>query len=119
MTDQLLNYDRNWTTDDGLHDGGVSTGFGFTISWQRGPAGETGRNGAFLIDVLRACREQLHYFEYGDGSRPVLFSCTENRQALNALDHAISQLAERRSRRAEDGTLGTHTPDFDPPATEG
>lgn len=48
---------KNWTNEDGTHDGGVSIGDKFTISWQRGPLGTDGidrRNGAFLIEVLEA-----------------------------------------------------------------
>lgn len=50
---------KNWTDADGNHNGGQSIGDNFTIVWQRGPLKETGRNGAFLIEVLEACLEWM------------------------------------------------------------
>ena len=91
----------NWTADDGAHDGGVSYGHGFCISWQRGPLNEAGRNGAFLIEVLEACLSQVVYFQSSK------YACDENALAIEKLDEAIDALRSRRSRRASDGTLGT------------
>lgn len=93
---------QNWTNDDGTHDGGVSTGIGYTISWQRGPINEAGRNGAFLIEVLESCRAQVAYFQDS------VFACEENVQVIAHLDSAIDSLKSRRSRREAEGTLGTH-----------
>jgi hypothetical protein len=96
---------QNWTDDQGNHQGGVSTGIGYTISWQRGPLNVAGRNGAFLIEVLGSCRDQLAYFQ--DSS----FACEENQATLDSLDQAIAHLVSRRDRRKEVGTLGTHEKD--------
>jgi hypothetical protein len=96
---------QNWTNPDGTHDGGVSTGVGYTISWQRGPINEAGRNGAFLIEVLESCRSQLAYFQNSS------YACQENVEALNHLDLAIEALKSRRERREIQGTLGTHETD--------
>lgn len=41
--------------ENGNHQGGQSIGDSFTIVWQRGPLNESGRNGAFLIEVLGGC----------------------------------------------------------------
>lgn len=95
---------QRWETPERLPDGGVSTGIGFTIAWQRGPL-TSGRNGAFLLDVLNSCREQLIYFESGQ------FACAENKEALGKVTEAIDVLASRLSRRQSEGTLGTHTAD--------
>ncbi|MGD1941856.1 MAG: hypothetical protein ACFB0G_11140 [Leptolyngbyaceae cyanobacterium] len=97
-----MNTNKNWTTPDGLHDGGCSYGPGYCITWQRGPLNEgDGRNGAFLLDVLGACMVQLEYYQ---NSR---FECEENRQALLSLTETINHLQSRRDRRAQEGTLGT------------
>lgn len=97
-----LTVNQNWTEQDGDHDGGVSYGPGFAISWQRGPIKETHRNGAFLIDVLEACHHQLAYFQNSK------YACQENDDALKHLEKAIASLESRRARRGNAGTLG-HT----------
>jgi hypothetical protein len=96
---------QNWTNDDGTHAGGVSTGVGFTIAWQRGPLNEAGRNGAFLIEVLEACRHQLRYYQMSK------YACEENLKAMEHLDEALFALQSRRDRRNLQGTLGTHQGD--------
>ncbi|MHC5779690.1 hypothetical protein [Nostoc sp.] len=104
-SDQLITINQNWTNDDGTHGGGVSTGTGFTISWQRGPINVAGRNGAFLIEVLESCFSQLEYFQNS------AYKSQENIDALNYLDKCIERLKSRRGRRETEGTLGTHQPD--------
>ncbi|MEH1777151.1 hypothetical protein [Nostoc sp.] len=104
-SNQLITINQNWTNDNGTHDGGVSTGTGFTISWQRGPINVAGRNGAFLIEVLEACHSQLEYFQNS------AYSSQENIEALDYLEKCIKRLKSRRSRRETEGTLGTHQPD--------
>ena len=91
----------NWTDSDGNHDGGVSTGIGFTISWQRGSLNEAGRNGAFLIEVLESCLSQIEYFQSAK------FQCQENADAIYHLEESISYLQSRLNRRKNSGTLGT------------
>ncbi|MGG6281816.1 hypothetical protein ACQ4M3_09620 [Leptolyngbya sp. AN03gr2] len=95
----------NWT-NNGKHEGGVSTGIGYTISWQRGPVNENGRNGAFLIEVLDSCLHQLYYFQESNPE----FSCEENDRALENLKACLKALNARRARRLAEGTLGTHKP---------
>ncbi len=97
-------FGHNWTGEDGRHEGGVAYGQGFCISWQRGPTAENGRNGAFLIEVLEACKEQLAYFQEGK------YDCEENAAALEHLEAAISLLEERRQRRVQEGKWGTSAP---------
>lgn len=92
---------NNWTTPEGLHDGGVSYGQGFVIAWQRGPTGENGRNGAFLIEVLTACQIQLQHYQSGQ------FACEENATAHRHLTQAIAALQSRRDRRIAANTYGT------------
>ena len=91
----------NWTDTEGNHDGGVSTGIGFTIAWQRGSLNEADRNGAFLIEVVEVCLNQIEYFQDGK------FQCQENAEAIFHLEQAIASLKSRRNRREQDGTLGT------------
>jgi hypothetical protein len=95
---------QNWTNDDGTHAGGQSTGVGFTIAWQRGPLLETTRNGAFVIEVLEAVRSQIAYYQDGK------YACAENQTALDSIDTALFALNNRRDRRKQEGTLGTHKP---------
>ncbi len=91
-----------------MPDGGIATGIGFTIAWQRGALNVEGRNGAFILDVLQVCQKQLEYYQ----SRQ--FACEENAQALQYLVGAIDTLESRRNRRDTAGTLGTHQPDEKP-----
>lgn len=93
----------NWTNND-IPDGGISTGIGFTIAWQRGSL-ENGRNGAFLIEVLESCFGRLADYQEGK------FACKENMDAIAHLGMAIQSLKSRRDRRASEGVLGTHEPD--------
>lgn len=99
------NIDQNWTNEDGTHAGGVSTGIGYTISWQRGSLNEAGRNGAFLIEVLKSCQSQLSYFQNSK------YKCEENEKALQHLQQSIQYLEARKNRRLDQGTLGTTKPD--------
>lgn len=92
---------QNWTNADNTHAGGVSTGIGYTISWQRGPLNEAGRNGAFLIEVLQACLSQVEYFQ------ETYLPCEENATAIDHLNAAIAVLESRRDKRRQAGVLGT------------
>lgn len=95
---------QNWQDEYGNHQGGTSTGTGFTIAWQRGPLTE-GRNGAFLIEVLEACQSQINYVNQGK------FNCTESTVASELITDAIKILSSRSERRLSEGTLGTHQPE--------
>ncbi|MHC5824493.1 MAG: hypothetical protein ACYT04_53805 [Nostoc sp.] len=104
-SNQLIIINQNWTNGDGTHGGGVSTGTGFTISWQRGLIKDAGRNGAFLIEVLESCFSRLEYFQNS------AYKSQENIEALDYLEKCIERLKSRIDRRATEGTLGTHQPD--------
>jgi hypothetical protein len=96
---------KTWVNDEGFPDGGVSTGIGFTIAWQRGRVDkdwEDSRNGAFLIEVLEACKHQL------DGYQNKAWACQENTEALAHLNLCIYSLKSSCSRREAQGILGTH-----------
>ena len=171
---EVIKKDWNWSDDEGNHIGGQSIGESYTIAWQRGPLKESGRNGAFLIEVLQSlmdasvawrgpdlvkselitepiavtglgftvyfsaqkeerilvlasalisCIDQISYFQ-----KQPRFACKENEIAIGNLiaatralpdlytmtDHlalSIQSLIDRRDRRANAGTLGTHLPE--------
>lgn len=108
MTEEFEPIDRNWTDEDGNHQGGISTGIGYTIAWQRGALNVEGRNGAFVIEVLESVRWQLEYFNEGK------YECAENTEAIEHLNQALAQLRTRRDRRKNAGTLSTHSIDPKP-----
>lgn len=100
-------YFEHWTDDNGNPAGGVSTGRGFTISWQNGPLGKIGTperrepNGAFVEDVIQAVIERMEFYQ---ASR---FACEANAEALMALSHAARVLDNRtksREARLAEGT---------------
>ena len=105
MSENNLPINQNWVDADGNPDGGISTGIGFTIHWQRGALDKAGRNGAFLIEVLHSCRHQIETYQSGR------FACRENADALNALNTCIEELESRKNRRQIQGVLGTHETD--------
>ena len=96
--------DINWTTPEGNHDGGISTGIGYTIAWQRGASTEGGRNGAHIIEVVESCLSQMRYLNTSK------FACKENAIAITHLEQALEAMKERRDRRRNEGTLGTTNP---------
>lgn len=91
---------KDWSNPDGTHAGGVAYGPGFCVSWQHGSLSD-GRNGAFLIEVLEACRLQLAYHQDSK------FKSQENEDALKHINAAIAALQSRRDRRLAEGKLGT------------
>jgi hypothetical protein len=102
-------YADHWLDSDGNPAGGVSTGRGFTLSWQNGPLGQLGTptrrepNGCFVEDVLQAVIGRLEFYQ---ASR---FACAENAEALAALGVAAEAL-ERRTRDREARIVeGTYT----------
>lgn len=92
---------KNWTNPDGTHAGGTFSDTGVTIAWQRGPISKEGdQNGALLLTVLGACKDQLEYFQDSK------FACEENQEALDHLSACMGVLERRRDRRKAEGTLG-------------
>ena len=101
-------YFEHWVDGDGNPAGGVSTGRGFTISWQNGPLGKIGTpgrqepNGAFVEDIIQAVIERIKFYQ---DSR---FNCAENAAALVALEEAARALDARTKRREMQLVEGTH-----------
>ena len=100
-------FSEHWTTDDGMPSGGISTGTGFTISWQNGPLG-TGNarrlpNGAFVEDVLDAVIGRIAFYQ------TTIFACGENARALMALHQAAEALDARTRERVARQVEGTHS----------
>ena len=96
----------HWTDSQGNPAGGVSSGTGFTISWQNGPLGRgpdrKEPNGAFVEDVLAAVKERIEFYE---NSR---FACEENEIALKAIILAQKWLDQRTQDREVRQVEGTH-----------
>ena len=63
--DEARSLEEHWTDSDGNPTGGVSSGRGFTISWQNGPLGRgedrVEPNGAFVEDVIAAVIGRRRY----------------------------------------------------------
>lgn len=105
----MSNLSQHWLDSSGNPEGGVSSGRGFTISWQRGPLGKlpdrTEPNGAFVEDVIVATKQRIQFYQHASGGK---FACDENKRAIEALDDALQALDARTRRRIEAGTEGTH-----------
>lgn len=107
MTEQRF-FDAHYTDADGNPEGGVTSGCGITISWQRGPLGRIGSdgrkspNGAFVEDVIEAAKSRLQFYQDGK------FACDENDTAITHLQLALNALNSRTKRRVEARTEGTH-----------
>ena len=97
---------QHWSDEQGNPAGGVSTGRGFTISWQNGPLGRGEErqepNGAFVEDVIQAVIGRIEFYE---ASR---FACNENKAALAALKDAARYLDSRTRNREARNVEGTH-----------
>lgn len=103
-------YQEHWKDEDGNPAGGVSTGKGFTISWQKGPIPRDSNgkpmqnsNGAFVEDVIQAVIGRIEFYQ---SSR---FNCKENADALNALRVAAERLDDRTKDRLARKVEGSHT----------
>ena len=99
-------YAEHWLDDKGNPAGGVSTGRGFTISWQHGPLGRDGTrqepNGAFVEDVIQAVIGRIECYQSSQ------FACQENADALVALYEAAKRLDDRTKDREARLVEGTH-----------
>lgn len=97
---------RHWNDSNNNPEGGVSTGTGFTISWQHGPLGNgenrVEANGAFVEDVISACIDRIKYYQ---DSR---FNCSSNAKAIEHLNIALEALDSRTKDREVRGVEGTH-----------
>ena len=89
-----------WYTDnDGNPTGGMSSGQGFLIVWQDGVQE---RNGAFLEEVLGACRARFEFFQAGK------FASDFYASAIAGIDAALAAMGERFADRAGRGVEGTY-----------
>ena len=92
--------------DDGKPAGGVSSGRGFTISWQNGPLGNGSDrkepNGAFVEDVIQAVLGRLRFYQLSE------FACQSNAEAIDHLQSAAAALDSRTKDRESRGVDGTH-----------
>ena len=101
-------FDEHWTDENGNPAGGVSSGKGFTVSWQNGPLGKVGTserrepNGAFVEDIIEAAASRIRFYESGK------FACDENKQVLELLRRAVQILEQRTKRRVIANVEGTH-----------
>lgn len=101
-------YEEHWLDANGNPAGGVSTGRGFTISWQNGPLGNGVTeprklpNGAFVEDVIQAVIGRIEFYQK---SR---FACERNELALQALRGAAVELDMRTKDRESRAVEGTH-----------
>src|SRR5262245_31947651 len=100
-------YEEHWLDANGNPAGGISTGRGFTISWQNGPLGRGAArreaNGAFVEDVIQAVIGRIRFYEQGR------FACQENANALDGLEAAATWLDARTRNREQREVEGTHT----------
>ena len=89
-------YSEHWNDENGNPAGGVSTGTGFTISWQNGPLGRSENrrepNGAFVEDIIDAVRDRIAYYQESQ------FDCRENEKAILCLEKALIWLNQGSSK---------------------
>ena len=99
-------FEEHWRGKYNTPTGGVSSGRGFTISWQNGALGRGNDrkepNGAFVEDVIQAVIGRLR--EYQDTP----FACSENADALDHLELAALALDRRTTNREARDVEGTH-----------
>jgi len=88
-----------WVDANGNPTGGISTGQGFTIAWQNGVQE---RNGAFLEEVLGACKARFEFFQESK------FACEENADAIAGIQAALDAMGRRFAKRAAAGIEGTY-----------
>lgn len=91
---------------DGKPNGGVVTGKGLEISWQKGPLGRgedrKEPNGAFVETVIAAALQRIEFYQDNG------FGCSENASAIQNLRSALGILERRTVQRENAGVEGTH-----------
>lgn len=99
-------FSEHWSDAQGRPAGGMTSGRGFTISWQNGPLGRglerRQPNGAFVEDIIDAVRERIEFYQKSE------FACMDNEMAIRHLEAALAVLDERTKRREERAVEGTH-----------
>jgi len=102
----LAKFDAENFLKDGKPNGGVVTGKGLEISWQKGPLGRgTERkepNGAFVETVIAAALQRIEFYQASG------FACSENASAIQNLKSALAVLDFRTQQREGAGVEGTH-----------
>ena len=113
-------FNEHWVDANGAPAGGVSSGLGFTVSWQNGPLGRGADrrdpNGAFVEDVIAAAVSRIRFYQYGDTPDDAVsgppakgkFWCEENAAALDHLRAALAALDSRTKSREARAVEGTH-----------
>lgn len=99
-------FSEHWVDSAENPAGGVSTGLGFTISWQMGPLGrgEDRRiaNGAFVEKIIFAAIDRIQFYQKSK------FKCDENAAAINHLHDALMALEMRTASREARKVEGTN-----------
>ncbi len=99
-------FSEQWSDENDNPAGGVTSGRGFTISWQNGPLGRGNDrkepNGAFVEDVIAAAKDRLEFYQRSK------FECGANEAAIEALKAAICCLQDRTKDREDRDVEGTH-----------
>jgi hypothetical protein len=97
---------QHWVDGENNPAGGVTSGNGFTISWQNGPLAMNGYrcepNGAFVEDVIAAAIGRINFYQ---ASR---FHSEYNAVALDHLYQALNALNSRTKDRGARGVEGSH-----------
>ena len=111
-------YSQHWNDANGNPAGGISSGLGFTVSWQNGPlkyqpdmAFKPGSlplaklpNGCFVETLIAAAIDRIEYYQ---SSR---FNRQDNADAIDFLKQALHALNKRTADRENRGVEGTHIP---------
>lgn len=99
-------FSEHWLDENENPAGGVTSGRGFTISWQNGPLGRDNwrkePNGAFVEDVLAAVADRISFYQQGK------FACANNAEALEHIANAARCLDHRTKDREKRKVEGTH-----------
>jgi len=99
---------KNDVDVDGNPAGGLVSGMGLAIQWQKGALGvfrsRQEPNGAFVETVLEAVRQRLDFYQTAANGK---FACRENAMALTKIDEALLWLGRRTKDRRERGVEGT------------
>jgi hypothetical protein len=98
-------FSEHWIDSAENPAGGVSTGLGFTISWQMGPLGRGDErrvpNGAFVEKIIFAAIDRIQFYQKSK------FKCDENAAAINHLHDALMALEMRTASREAREVEGT------------
>lgn len=101
----------NEQDENGNPTGGVASGVGMELRWQKGPLGrDTDRkvpNGAFVETVLSAVLQRIQFYQDANAGK---FKCRENAIAITKIEEALLWLDKRTRDREARQVEGTHQP---------